>query len=236
MPIFANRTILVTASIVASLFCSTMATAVSPNVIISEIFPRGTGQNFDPYAHDWVELYNQSDESVDMSNWSLQYAAATSGGFTISNLVTFHGGAVIPAKGFFLIELATLNITSTEQPQADMSRIKFQLHPDGGRLALVSSQNAIGSTYTHPSVVDLVGYHSLAISYEGAGPAPMLPAGQLDKSIQRTRNYVSPTDYVVWRDHDNNATDFIVEYKTRSNTQSTTRNHVPVALSAFSLE
>jgi len=212
------------------------ANAVSPNVIISEIFPLGTGISNTQYANDYVELYNQSDEPVSLANWSLQYAHPLTGGFLTANVMKFQEGNIIPAKGFYLIEFPLTATSSTEQPPENKSHYNFQLHDIAARLALVSNSTPLGTSYTSPAIVDLVGYGTQAVTYEGTGPAPALPTGQLDKSIQRTRNYVSPTDYTLWRDHDDNASDFIVEYKTRSNTNSTTRTHVPVSLSGFSLE
>jgi len=43
-----------------------------PDVIITEVFGGG-GNSGAPYSNDYIELYNTTDNPVDIGGWSVQY-------------------------------------------------------------------------------------------------------------------------------------------------------------------
>lgn len=67
----------------------------SISVVMNEIFSRGTAA--DP---DWIELYNISSNDVDLSGYKI-YDSGAQGG--TKDKKGFPSGAVIPAKGFYVI-------------------------------------------------------------------------------------------------------------------------------------
>lgn len=52
------------------------AQAQPPKVVISQVFGAG-GLTGSPLSHDFVELFNASDEAVVLDGWSIQYSPAT---------------------------------------------------------------------------------------------------------------------------------------------------------------
>jgi hypothetical protein len=66
-----------------------------PPVLMNEIFSRGT--DTDP---DWIELYNSSDAEINISSYRI-YDSGAKGGTKVKK--RFPSGAVIPAKGFYVI-------------------------------------------------------------------------------------------------------------------------------------
>ena len=98
---------------------------VSPNIVISQLFVGGGLANA-PYQNDYVELFNRGSASVNLSNWSVQYAAAGSN-FSASTTVN----ATIPAGGYFLVKEASggavgaICIRDREQLAARLSAAQF---------------------------------------------------------------------------------------------------------------
>jgi hypothetical protein len=69
--------------------------AQSSAILMNEIYSRGT--TTDP---DWIELYNSSSASVDISNYKIYDNGGQSGTKSKKGFTT---GTVIPAKGFYVI-------------------------------------------------------------------------------------------------------------------------------------
>ena len=70
-------------------------TVGAPSIVMNEIYSRGTVD--DP---DWVEIYNNSDNPVDISGYAIYDAGGQSGA---KPKKTFPAGSVIPAHGFLVI-------------------------------------------------------------------------------------------------------------------------------------
>lgn len=66
-----------------------------PSLFINEVFSQGTTAN-----PDWVEIYNASTFSADISNWKI-YDDGGQGG--TKPKLAFPAGSIIPAKGFLVI-------------------------------------------------------------------------------------------------------------------------------------
>ena len=57
----------------------TRPAAVSPNVVISQVYGGG-GNSGAPFTHDFIELFNRGSAPASLSGWSLQYASSTGTG------------------------------------------------------------------------------------------------------------------------------------------------------------
>ncbi|MEE4177714.1 MAG: lamin tail domain-containing protein [Bacteroides sp.] len=69
-------------------------TAESP-IVMNEVFSRGVPEN-----PDWVEVYNTSNENVDLSGYKIYDGGGQSGA---KPKMEFPAGTIIPPKGFFVI-------------------------------------------------------------------------------------------------------------------------------------
>ncbi|RYF30333.1 MAG: lamin tail domain-containing protein, partial [Cytophagaceae bacterium] len=176
-------------------------------VVINEVYGGGglsgtNGAPNAPYLNDFIELYNNDNMAVDLSNYSLQYASATnSNAFgSISKLT-----GSIPAHGYYLIQLVSGGTAGAPLPAADATSTTINMSSVSGKIALANNQTAITigvpNTFS-ANAVDVVGYGT-ANAYEGSGAAPILT---LSTSISRKSTGTEP-DLVV-TDSNNNANDF----------------------------
>ena len=162
------------------------ATCTRTGVCISQFYVSGGGTS-SPYAHDFVELYNPTSAPVTMTNWSLQYGAATT--VTYPSKATING--TIPANGYFLIQLGN-GVSSSGSvfgaalptPDLDSAQTELLTPPSAGRLALVTHPASLpngciqGNASTLPIyIADFVAYGSTATCYNGSGPAGQASAG-----------------------------------------------------------
>src|SRR5512140_2562316 len=83
----------------ANLAIPAPAQAVSPNIVISQVYGGG-GNSGAPYTHDFVELFNRGTTTVSLSGWSIQYASATGTGNFGSNAgqITPLAGSIAPGQ------------------------------------------------------------------------------------------------------------------------------------------
>jgi len=181
------------------------------HVVISEVYGGG-GNSGSTYKNDFVELYNPTSSSVDVSGWSVQYASATG---TSSWQVTNLTGTIAP-HGFFLVGEAAGTGGTVSLPTPDVVGT-LALSSTAGKIALVSSTSALsGANPASASLVDKVGFGTTANGYEGSGPAP---APSNSTSIERKANSSSTSttmgaggaDEIAGNgyDSDNNANDFV---------------------------
>lgn len=74
--------------------------AVNPgDVVISEVAWMGTAASS---AHEWIELYNNTDQTINLNGWKVVSLTDSSPNFTISSANC--SNLAIPAKGFFVLE------------------------------------------------------------------------------------------------------------------------------------
>ena len=144
------------------------AEAVSTSIVISQVYGGG-GNSGSYYKNDFIELFNVSNSSVDITGWSVQYASAT--GTSWTNITVLSG--TIPAGGYYLIqEAAGSGTTQVPLPTPDATGT-INMGAAAGKVALVS--NSTGLTGTCPTgslIVDFVGFGSTANCFEGTGPTP----------------------------------------------------------------
>ncbi len=151
------------------------AAAVSPNIVISQVFGGGGngGTTPAPYQSDFIELYNRGDATVDVSTWSVQYASATGSTWQRTNLSGF-----IPSGAHYLIKEATgsgcdggVTPCGVPLPTPDATGT-IPMSASNGKVALVSNQTTITTGTLCPTAtsVDFVGFGSTANCFEGTGP------------------------------------------------------------------
>ena len=188
---------------IASASLNHEAFAVSSTIRISQVYGGG-GNSGAPYQNDFIELFNASSSSVNISGWSIQYAAAGSSSWHATNL-----SGVINGGDYYLVQLASESATGLMLPTPDAIGTT-NMSSSEGKVALVNSTTALSSACSADnSIIDLVGYGTAADCYEGTGPTPT-PSNTL--SITRASNGCIDTD--------NNASDFSTQTPDPRNSSS----------------
>ena len=133
-----------------------------PRVVISEFRFRGT----DPdgagaqtaSANEFVELYNQTDENVTLTGWTLRAS-------TGATLITFPA-VIIPARGHYLLGGTSYGLAAYA---AANSALAADI-PDGAGVALFNNS----TTFDASTRLDAAGFSGVAdaVYREGAGLAP----------------------------------------------------------------
>jgi uncharacterized protein len=147
----------------------TSASAVSPDVVVSEVYGGG-GNSGATLRHDFVELRNLGTEPVDLSGWSVQYGSATGSTYQVTPL----SGTIEPG-GSYLVQEAAGSGGTEDLPTPDATG-SISMSATAGKVALVTTQTALAcgtDCDTAPDVRDFVGYGATANDVEGtAAPAP----------------------------------------------------------------
>ncbi|HKE57062.1 MAG TPA: DNA/RNA non-specific endonuclease, partial [Pyrinomonadaceae bacterium] len=169
-------------------------TVQQPHVVISQVYGGG-GNNGSTYLNDFVELYNPSGNTFDLTGWSLQYTSATgdSWDFTKQPL----GGTIAPGE-YYLIALGSGNGDGIALPAANIVG-EINMSGTTGKVALVSNFESLEGVCPlgDPDIVDFVGYGTGANCAETANA----PAPSNTTSILRLNNGATDTD--------NNSNDFV---------------------------
>ena len=173
------------------------------HVVINEVYARGGSAN-QPFTHKFVELYNPTDETIDLDGLSLQYRSATGTGNS-TTVVAFSDQHQVPAGGYFLIQGGSNASNGEPLPDPDASSGALNMQGSNGTVALVAETSAITlptGDVTDPGddrIVDLVGYGT-SNTYEGSGAAQTSGGNNVPQSITRTDGI----------DTDDNAADFSI--------------------------
>lgn len=164
--------LLLTLALAGALLVAPTARSASPDLVVSQVFAAGGNANA-PYANDFVELFNRGTTTVDLANWSVQYASAAGTTWQATALA-----GSIPPGGRYLIGLASAGAVGAPLPTPDATGTA-NMAVSGGKVALAHGTAALtcggsaGSCSGDPAVADLVGYGS-ATDYEGGAPAPAI--------------------------------------------------------------
>jgi hypothetical protein len=157
----------------------------STQVVISEVMTAGT----DSAGNEFIELYNPTDQSVEVAGWQVQYKSATSTDTSSSWSKKSTLSGVIAAYGFYLVAPKAL------YPDAD-SDWTATLASGGGNVRLI---NAAGT------VIDQLGYGETANAAEDT-PAAAPPAGQSLERLPGKLSLIGGNG----SDTNNNSQDFLV--------------------------
>lgn len=142
------------------------AVAVSPNVVISEVYGGG-GNSGATLTNDFIELFNRGSEAVDLTGWSVQYASAAGTTWAVTALT----GSIAPG-GHYLIGQAAGAGGTTPLPAPDATG-NTAMSATSGKVAVVSNSTTLTGACPLTATVDFVGYGT-ANCFEGTAAAPTL--------------------------------------------------------------
>ena len=143
------------------------AEATSSDVVITEVYGGG-GNSGAPYTNDFIELTNNSTAPVDVSGWSVQYAAAAGTTWQVTPL----SGCVQPGT-YYLVREAQGAGGTTPLPTPDAIGTIPMSATSGKVLLATTTTPATGTSPAAGITRDFVGYGA-ANAFEGSGPAPTL--------------------------------------------------------------
>ncbi len=156
---------------------STNQVAAANGVVITELQTRGVAGA----TSELVELFNASDNEVDVTGWCIQRASATGLGF--SNVTCFNPGdglaatrLIMPAGSYAVLASDSL-ILANPGFNYDL-RFSGGMADTGGRIRLVDARGG---------VVDLLGWGG-ASEYLGSRAAPAITSSQPVRSLHRVVN------------------------------------------------
>lgn len=179
----------------ASLSFAPTAASAAPdgsNLVISEVYGGG-GNSGATFTHDFIELYNPTDEAISVDGWSVQWR---SGGGTAAATVTPLAGEV-PAGSHYLVQQAK-GAGGTEALPTPDAVGTITMGSSSGTAILATDTTAVNpgtdSFAGDPAVVDLVGVDSNV--WEGSAKA-----SAMSNSASSARN-------AAGADTDDNAADF----------------------------
>jgi hypothetical protein len=139
-------------------------------IVISQVYAGG-GSAGAVFAGDFVELLNRSTVPVDLSGWSIQYAAANGFAWQVTPLM----GAILPGH-YLLIGAPAGFAGGNALPTPDLLG-RMSMATNAGKLALMRSAAALnGFCPAGLDIADFIGYGSANCS-EGGMPAPGLDRG-----------------------------------------------------------
>ena len=144
------------------MFLALPAHAGSANIVISQVYGGG-GTAGAAYKDDFVELFNRGPAAIDVSGWTVQYAAASGSAWASTELT-----GSIPPGGYYLIQQSSAGAVGAAMPTPDFIG-GTALSSIAGKLALVSSATLLNvACPVGGAIVDFVGYGTTASCFEGA--------------------------------------------------------------------
>lgn len=181
-----------------------IAGAQSTTFVISQVYGAG-GNSGATLNADYVELHNVSGGPLSLDGLSIQYASAANsstwtGVFALPN-------AVVPAGGYYLIQMSTAGTNGAALPTPDaVAAPSIAMAAANGKVALVNGIVALPSC-PDATIIDLVGYGSANCSETSATPAISSTT-----AVFRINNGCTDTN--------NNSTDFITGVPDPKNSSS----------------
>ncbi len=202
----ARATSLFAAFVAAAAACLALAAPANakpaPQPVVSQVYGGG-GNAGAQFRNDYIEIFNRSGSTLDLTGWSVQYAAATSGSWSITPL-----SGTLEIGQYLLVAEGSGGGNGQLLPAADATGT-IDLSNTTGKVALVSSFTPLtGTCPSGAQIMDLVGYGTSANCFEGAGPV----TPNLQNTTAALRKQAGCTDT------DNNSADFSVSAPTPRNT------------------
>ncbi|MDQ5872225.1 MAG: lamin tail domain-containing protein [Acidobacteriota bacterium] len=195
------------ALLLAFLAVTPFAHAVSPNLVISQVYGGG-GNSGATLKNDFIELFNRGTTTVSVATWSVQYASSAGSSWARTNLT----GSIAPGQ-YYLVQQAQGAGGTVNLPTPDATGTTA-MSATSGKVALVANQTNLtcgavaGNCFPNAAIVDFVGYGAAATNFEGA------PTATLSNTTAALRATGGCTD------SDNNASDFATGSPNPRNTAS----------------
>lgn len=140
------------------------APVLAQSVVISQIYGGG-GNEGATLRNDFIELFNRGAAGVDITNWSVQYAAAKGSNWMVSTL----SGLILPGQ-YYLVQEEQGKSGSVRPPAPDATG-GINLSATSGKVALVNNSAALsGVAPAGPNILDVVGYGAADFSEGAAAP------------------------------------------------------------------
>ena len=177
--------------------------AVSSGIVVSQVYGGG-GNAGSTYKNDFIELFNRGTTPVNVTGWSVQYAAATGTTWQVTNLTSV---SIAPGQ-YYLVQEAVGAGGTTNLPTPDATGT-IAMSATAGKVALVNNTTALSGACP-TGMVDFVGFGTTANCFEGTGPTP---APSNTTADLRAANGCTETDQ--------NATDFATGAPNPRNTATT---------------
>lgn len=125
---------------------------VGPPVVISQVYGGG-GNSGATLRNDFIELFNRGDAPLDLTGWSVQYAAAGGTAWTVTPL----SGTIQPG-GYYLVQQAAGAGGTEDLPTPDAIG-SAAMSATAGKVVLANVTTAVvGACPTDGTVVDRVGF------------------------------------------------------------------------------
>jgi predicted extracellular nuclease len=185
---------------------------ISSGVVISQVYGGG-GNAGATYKNDFIELHNRGGSAVDLTGWSVQYAAVGGTTWQRTNLT----GVMLQAGQYYLIqEAAGASTTAINLPNPDATGT-IPMSANAGKVALVNTQTTLSGSGCpfDTSIVDFVGFGTGTGSTCFEGPSPTATLSNTTAAI-RGSNGCTETDV--------NSTDFATGAPTPRNIASSIFN------------
>jgi hypothetical protein len=160
---------------------------VSSTLIITQVYGDG-GTTGSTYANDFIEIFNNGNTAINLTNYSIQYSTGTSWVLTQLTAVILQPGK------YYLIKEASNGSGGMLLPYADVSGT-ISLHANNGKVALVNSISPLPNGCSSSLIIDLVGYGNANCS-EGAaatGGSNMLSIMRNTSNTDTDNNYIDFT-------------------------------------------
>lgn len=189
---------------------SASPTPARGDVVISQIYSGG-GQPGSTFQYNYVELFNRTNETIDINGWPISGASATgSSGFAVG----FVGSSrvSIEAGRYLLIQMGPSNTNGAPLPVTPDFSLNIQNIQLSGRMAFSRAGTFLSGScpiLPNPNIIDYVGFGS-STCFEGAGAVANL---SITTAALRLAGGCADTD--------NNVSDFVVSAPSPRNSQST---------------
>jgi predicted extracellular nuclease len=184
------------ASLVAIPATPVAAAPGNTGVVINELYNNGSASTSAAFKSRFFELYNPTDQPIDVSGWSLQYKSAAGAAFSSK---TDLGSKTIAAGGYLLISGgAATGDNGAALPTPDVTG-SLATSGTNGVVALSTSTDFLttAGAPTDPNLVDLVGYGTANLSETSAVTAVGSPTASITRNAAHADTDVNSADFTV---------------------------------------
>ena len=173
---------------------------IADHVVISEFLVDSSGLES---AYEFIELYNPTNQDIDISNWDIAYESTTFSSWT--PVATIPASSTISAHGYFLIG------GSSVEPNPDLVDGSLGFASSGGHIAVRNAGN---------DVIDMVGYGTADSPEGNATSAP-----PTDNSSERKSSLTHNENEGNGWDTNNNSADFTTRTTPQPQNSSNSTEH-----------